>query len=220
MELLREFERRKADAAVRNREGAARTGVRRPAGPSTPRPQPVLSLRYLYRWMLGTPYPQIVADVGGLLTREPLKGMTALIVDYTGVGRPIGDLFTQAKIAHIALTITSGKQVITDGNEVQVPKRDLAMVVQSLLQSDRLRFAATLPLLDLLKTELQSFEVKVTNVGNDSYEAWRRDGAHDDVVLATAMACWYRERTHPADSHSFVYSYDTRVSSAPAYPLD
>jgi hypothetical protein len=136
------------------------------------------------------------------------------------VGRPIGDLFTQAGVAHIALTITGGQQVLSSGNEVHTPKRDLAMCVQSLLQSDRLRFAAGLPLLDTLKTELQSFEVRVTNVGNDSYEAWRRDGAHDDLVLAVAMACWYREHTHPEGNHGFSYSYDTRMSNAPAYPLD
>jgi len=29
--------------------------------------------------------------------------------------------------------------------------------------------------------------------GHDSYEAWR-EGDHDDLVLAVAMACWTGER--------------------------
>lgn len=34
-----------------------------------------------------------------------------------------------------------------------------------------------------------SFQVKITDAGNDTYGAWR-DGTHDDLVLAVALACW------------------------------
>jgi hypothetical protein len=37
-------------------------------------------------------------------------------------------------------------------------------------------------------------EVKINiATGHDSYEAWR-EGDHDDLVLAVALACWTGER--------------------------
>jgi hypothetical protein len=95
------------------------------------------------------------------------------------------------------------------------------MTAQSLLQSGRLRFAGALPLLDTLNAELQSFEVKVSTLGHDTYEAWR-GGAHDALVLAVAIACWLREWSNPEGMHGFSISYDQRGGGggAPLYPLD
>lgn len=217
-EPLQEFYRRRGEAAKRIREAEARwPNEKRP--PSPPRVPPVLSLRYLHRWPLGTSYPQIVQDVGALAERDPLRGNVALAIDATGVGVAITDLFKAAKIKHTAITITGGNVVNQTPHGLSVPKRDLAMITQALLQSGRLRFAASLPLLDTLKDELQRFEVKVNlATGRDSYEAWR-EGAHDDIVLATCLACWIREWMNK-DSHGFVHRYDTRTGGAPPFPLD
>jgi hypothetical protein len=41
-----------------------------------------------------------------------------------------------------------------------------------------------------LRAELLNFRVKINLAsGHDSYEAWR-EGDHDDLVLAAAMAVW------------------------------
>jgi len=65
--------------------------------------------------------------------------------------------------------------------------------VQVLLQNKRLKIASTLSEAATLKKELLNFRVKVDPAtAHDSYEHWR-DGDHDDLVLAVAMACWYRE---------------------------
>ncbi len=67
--------------------------------------------------------------------------------------------------------------------------------MQVLLQEGRLK-SANLPGAEVLQAELLNFRVTVNAAtGHDSYGAgasgsWR-DGAHDDVVLATALACWY-----------------------------
>jgi hypothetical protein len=55
-------------------------------------------------------------------------------------------------------------------------------------------YRSELPLAEVLGRELQQFRVKVNlATGNESFEAWReRD--HDDLVLATALACWYASR--------------------------
>ncbi len=47
------------------------------------------------RWPLGTPYPRIVEDECALLT-EPALSDAPLIVDATGVGRGVTDLFRDA----------------------------------------------------------------------------------------------------------------------------
>ena len=38
-----------------------------------------------------------------------------------------------------------------------------------------------------------NFKRKVSLAGRDTYEAWR-EGTHDDLVLAAALAEWYAER--------------------------
>ncbi len=78
-----------------------------------------------------------------------------------------------------------------------MPKRDLVGVVQMLLQTARLKFAAQLPLVHLLTQELQNFRMKINaQTAHDSYGAWR-EGEHDDLVLALAVAAWYAERPQP-----------------------
>jgi hypothetical protein len=49
----------------------------------------------ILRWR-GTAYPAIVDQVCSLLTDLPLRNRCSLVVDATGVGRPVLDLFDQA----------------------------------------------------------------------------------------------------------------------------
>lgn len=168
---------------------------------------PTLALRHLERFPLGTPYPAIVERVAALLSQPPLAGHTSLVVDATGVGRPVVDMLQQANLKPIAVTITGGGSVVRDGRDLRVPKRDLAMTVQTLLQSRRLTFAAALPLIDTLTAELQAFEVKINpDTAHDSYLSWR-DGMHDDLVLAVSLACWYRNHLNPHGARGFSMKY-------------
>jgi len=171
--------------------------------------RPTLALKHLIRYPLGTSYPAIVGSVAELLARPPLIGNAVLLVDATGCGRPVVDLFDQAKLNPLAITITGGNVVTQDGSEIHVPKRDLAMCLQVLMQNRRIAFAEALPLLEVLKKELQNFQVKISKLGHDTYENWRA-GDHDDIVLAVCMAAWYREWSNPEDNYGFSYSYDQR----------
>jgi hypothetical protein len=91
----------------------------------------------------------------------------------------------------MAITITSGHVVSQPAwDHFHVPKRDLVSAVQVLLQSRRLSIAPALPDADILKQELANFHIKVTTAAHDTYGAWR-EGAHDDLVLALAVAMWY-----------------------------
>lgn len=156
-------------------------------------------LRHLERFPLNTSYPAIVATVAQRLQIPALAHHTRLAVDGTGVGRPVVDLLVKARlpVQLTAVGITGGHEVTSDGIWRMVPKRDLVSTVQVLLQSGRLHIAAQLPEAETLTRELQNFQVKITTAANDTYGAWR-EGTHDDLVLATALACWLAEARTPA----------------------
>jgi hypothetical protein len=164
-------------------------------------PQPPLYLRHLERYELGTPYPKVIEHVSRLLRRPPIRAHldhTRLLIDATGVGRPVVDSFRAQSVHPISVLIHGGERVSQENAGLRdiilrVPKRDLVAAVQTLLQNGRLRIAAGLPLADVLRKELLNFRVKVDpRTAHDSYSHWR-EGDHDDLVLATACACWYRE---------------------------
>ncbi len=152
-------------------------------------------MRHAQRFPLGTPYPQIVKDVAALLQQPGLGSDVRLIIDATGVGRPVVDLFHAhpgRRFPVVPVVITAGNQVTQEAGFWHVPKRDLVGVVQVALQNKRLRFPdpKKLPTVDVLTHELSNFRVTISAAGHDSYAAWReRD--HDDLVLALAVALWY-----------------------------
>lgn len=153
------------------------------------------TLKHLQRYPLGTSYPAIVADVLRLLGRPELFPGTPLVVDGTGVGRAVVDQFKPALGRRLVpVTITAGDQVTESEGYWRVPKRELVGIVQVLLQTGRLLFAARLPLVEILTRELLAFQVKIDPMtAHDSYGSWR-EGTHDDCVLALALACWYGEQ--------------------------
>ena len=116
-----------------------------------------------------------------------------LVVDATGVGRPVVDMLSAAGLSPVPITIHGGDVVSRDGTYWRVPKRDLVGALQVLLQTTRLKIAGQLRYADTLVQELLRFRVKISDQGHDSYGAWR-DGEHDDLVLALAVACWYGQR--------------------------
>jgi len=149
-------------------------------------------LRHLERFELGTPYPKVITRTGDLLNSRAIRKRATLVADATGVGRPVIDMFDQAGLTPVAVTITGGDTVNRHGSNYRVPKRDLVSTLQVLLQSGRLKIAKQLPEAKTLVDELLNFKVKITVNANDTYGTWR-EGVHDDLVLAVALACWYGE---------------------------
>jgi hypothetical protein len=161
-------------------------------------PRHAYHVRHVERFPLGTSYPSIVQQVKDVLERPSLMGRVTLALDYTGVGRPVADMFEHARLSCpiYAVSIHGGDAVNWDGDgrHVRVPKRDLVAVVQVLLQGEWLKIADALPQAPILIKELLNFRVKIDPLtAHDSYAAWR-DNLHDDLVLATALACWLGER--------------------------
>ena len=99
-----------------------------PVDSTTDIPQPaVYAVRHLERLPLGTPYPKVAARLVELFDRQPLAGGT-LVVDETGLGRPVVDLLRTLpiKATFRPLTITSGSRARLDATgRWRVPKRML-----------------------------------------------------------------------------------------------
>jgi hypothetical protein len=146
-------------------------------------------VRHLERFPLNRPYPEYVERTVSLM-RTPELRRAVLVIDYTGVGRPVFDMFNAVPgLNPVGVLITGGTSVTHRGRIWNVPKRDLATAVLTLLQSRRLRVSAHIPESPVLIQELLNFRVKITLSGHDQYEAWR-EGDHDDLVLAAACASW------------------------------
>jgi phage FluMu gp28-like protein len=149
-----------------------------------------LHIRHLERFR-DLLYPEVAERVRALMEAPELRGKAALTVDATGVGVAVVDMLRKSALTFDAVTITGGDTESQQGWYAwRVPKRDLVGGLQVLLQSGRLKIAYTLEHAETLKSELLNFRVKINiTTGHDSYEAWR-DGDHDDLVLAAALAAW------------------------------
>jgi hypothetical protein len=175
---------------------------------------PEYALRHLQRFPLGTPYTEIVPAVARLTSTHPLSG-SALIVDQTGVGRAVVDMLRQAAGWVVPITITGGHAVSrTEDGSYHVPKKELVTGLQVVMQARRLQIARRLPDAALLIRELQNFQVKITAAAHETFGVWR-DGQHDDLVLAVALACWWGERHPPAYEGMFRGGGESLIANAP-----
>jgi hypothetical protein len=167
-------------------------------------------VRFLERLPLGTSYPQQVQHVADLLARPPLSSpnfrKTQLVIDQTGCGRPVFDMFVKAGLRPHGITITAGREVTSYGREWHVPKLELVSRLQAAFHSETLKIAEGLADAATLAKELQDFRASFTSAGNVIFNA--REGAHDDLVLATAIALWYAvEHEAPTSRQEFVSIY-------------
>jgi hypothetical protein len=168
----------------------------------------------LQRFPLGTPYTEIVPAVAHLATTELLRE-SPLVVDQTGVGRAVVDMLYQVVGWIVPVTITAGRAVTqAEDRSWHVPKKELVTSLQVIMQSRRLLIARSLPDAATLVRELQNFQVKITAAANETFGTWR-DGQHDDLVLAVALASWWGERNPPLDGSAFGGGGESFFANAP-----
>lgn len=147
--------------------------------------------------------PSIVRRVREIMAIPHLSD-AQLLIDFTGVGRPVFDIFTQAGLKPIAIGITGGNAVHPAPKGYNVPKRDLVFSLVAMFQSGTLKIPAMSPEAQTLVNELMAFKMKIKSATmHDSYEAWREQD-HDDLVLACSLPSWY-----------YAYKYQ-RVKKRPA----
>ena len=157
-----------------------------------------LRLRHLERTPLGTPYPEVVDRVAQVTRTPELAARCHLIPDATGVGRPVIDLLRKSRLGcgMMPVIITGGDDESYANGIYRVPKRDLIVGLQVVIQRSGLQVAAGLELWPALEQELADLRVKRLPTGREQYGAWR-EGQHDDLVLALALACWGARKLYP-----------------------
>lgn len=156
-------------------------------------------VRGLRRLKLGTPYPAIVAEIALVARAVAAQGSATVVVDATGVGAPVVDLLREeigGEIPLVPVVFTAGDTMRQEGGIYRVPKKDLVHGLMILLEEGRLRLPDDHPESRTLVNELTNMRVKITSESNTGYEAWRQ-GQHDDLVFALALACWRGKTSEP-----------------------
>lgn len=184
----------------------------RPAKDSAGRYHYRFDVAAIRRYALGTSYMDIVAHVVDQLARPDFGRRPRLVIDGTGVGVAVVELFRSAlrplagRVECYAVTITAGRAASPVARyDWHVAKIQLVGAIRAALESRRLKVPPGLEHADTLRRELQDFKVKITGAANETFSA--REGAHDDIVLATAMLIymgtrpWLQMRVDPADEY-------------------
>jgi hypothetical protein len=128
--------------------------------------------------------------------RNPVR--LGVAFDATGVGVAFRDLLIKEiresrriqprrpAIAWLPITITGGTKPSANGSTFGIPKIDVVGAAVAALQTERLKIRDIRDK-DTLISELLNFRMRQnTTTGHLSFEA-RREGDHDDLVLATAL---------------------------------
>ena len=153
----------------------------------------------LKRYHLGTPYTAMVDDVVRLVQRLELQPAPRLVIDGSGVGVAVVDMFRSALSGHPdieahAISITSGHAVSLVGRHTwNVAKIEVVGAMREVLEARRLKVARMpngqhIEFADILKRELMDFRVKITTAANETFAAQQE--AHDDLVLSVALPVW------------------------------
>jgi hypothetical protein len=178
-------------------------------------------VRHLQRLKLGTSYVDVAAHIRDLMSRPPLCGddlgvkPAELVVDQTGVGAAVVDLFEAIGLRPIKIVITAGNRVEAKGflrngqaSLFHVPKTILISDLDAALHTGDLKIAPALLEAGALQEELKDFQRSLSAVGRSTYSA--REGKSDDLVLAVSYAVWWAKRPPPP-----VTSFSTYSASAP-----
>lgn len=152
----------------------------------------------LKEYDLGTPYNTVVQDCKKLMQHPQLVKQTVLLVDATGVGKPVIEMMQLNRLAPIGVTITGGSSVHQHPLGYTVPKRDLVTALQVLFQTSRIELPGQIPETQRVLDQLQRLTVKINEKANDQYGLEREEGNHFDLAIALALAGWYAERAFAA----------------------
>jgi len=131
------------------------------------------------------------------IAQDPAVAGCALVIDETGVGAAVVEDFVHSDLpcAIHPVMITPGRGNATHDElhyRYHVPKYQLASTMSVLLEGNGLVMPPGLKYQETLFNELRAFTEKITQFGNQVYEA-ARESDHDDLTLALALAAWFGE---------------------------
>lgn len=163
------------------------------------RTETIHTARHIQRLPLGTPYPEVAAQVAAVVDGLVRRGVARprIMIDATGVGGPVVDILRERLGHHaqdvVSCTFTHGEKYgqDDDARTASVGKAFLVSRLQALLQTKRLKLPVTAES-EALARELQNYEIRIDDDANDRYGAFRV-GTHDDLVTALGLCVIYRE---------------------------
>ena len=112
-----------------------------------------------------------------------------LVIDATGIGRATVDALEATGLKPVAVTITGGRETHFEDGMWRVPKCELIRPLAVALEGGRLRIAKEIADAPTLLRELRVFSVSISERGHARFEGKRE---HDDLVIAVALAVWWR----------------------------
>ena len=135
-------------------------------------------------------YPAVAELIRDTVAALAGGDLLTVLVDVTGVGRPVTDQLDRLDVPHTRINIHGGGAVTTlDDGTRSVPKRDLISALVVGFEGETLAIAGGLKHADALEREADAFQMKLSASGHDTYNA--REGEHDDLLLAVALPVWY-----------------------------
>jgi hypothetical protein len=146
-----------------------------------------LAVRHAQQIALGTPYHDIPGRIQRLLQTPNLPPAEALVLDATGVGAAVLEIFERAalRLPLVPILITSGHDVHSiSGGGFSVPRHHLLDHLAVLFEAGGIKLASDLPLFTELSEEI-----------NRLHPDTRQDP--DDLAFALALAAWYAARHQP-----------------------
>ena len=161
-------------------------------------------VHHIERLPLRTPYPAQVARVQYLKRRLPQDA--ALVIDDGG-SRGVGDMFVDAGLDPIRVSIVHGLDVHWKDRHVTVPKATLVSMLVARLHCGELAVHESLKDWPVLRRELLNFRPETTRTGVETWNA--RSGEHDDCVLSLSMAIWYLGNPEPWSGLLRYYEMET-----------
>lgn len=163
--------------------------------------QPSYVVRHIERLPLGVPFPQQAERIEGVyrsLERRAAQRLARgepgfrlqLLVDRTGLGRPVVDMLKARGVRPVGVTLTAGDG-LTDGADdvLNVGKQRLIDRLQLLLGTGRLAIPNTEDG-RMLRDELATMEATQGASGRVRYGA--SAGNHDDLVVALGLSVGFQ----------------------------
>ena len=134
-----------------------------------------------------------------------MRRAAPVVLDVTGVGVAVAEMFQTAGVYPIRVTITGGEAETCQGHGAySVPKRDLFCDLLVAFQEKRLLIPGRLAEGPSFQRELFAVTTEYTPGGRAVFkqEGDPEVGGHADLVLATALAYWHARtpRSRPPGS--------------------
>jgi len=141
----------------------------------------------------GLPYDQIVDWVLKALKNPTFnqEEPPTFLLDSTGVGVAVNDMFKAKGIRSKAITITTGEIFTRVGSAYHVGKARLIGTFLGAYDAGKVWINPNMPIYPQLEKELLGFRAEMNAQGRAKFEA--EPGEHDDMLFALAMAVWYGE---------------------------